>query len=81
MDDRPCLEVAELEQRVRYWIRKVEAEIKRVTCVEKQREEISIEMRIREPAYPLALAKRFWLGEGLMVPVDEAEDADDESSS
>ena len=29
----------------------------------------------------LGLAKRFLLGEGIIVPVDEAEDAEEESSS
>lgn len=29
----------------------------------------------------LGLAKRFLLGEGIIVPVDEAEDAEDEESS
>lgn len=29
----------------------------------------------------LGLAKRFLLGDGIIVPVDEAEDADEESSS
>lgn len=31
--------------------------------------------------YPCGLANKFRLGEGMMVPVDEAEDAEDESSS
>ena len=30
---------------------------------------------------PLGLAKRCLLGDGLIVPAEEAEDADDESSS
>lgn len=35
----------------------------------------------QKTAYPFALANRFWEGDGLIVPVEEAEDADEESSS
>lgn len=37
-------------------------------------------MRRKRGSY-LGLAKRFLLGEGMIVPVDEAEDAEEESSS
>lgn len=37
--------------------------------------------RVLKRNYPCGLANRFWLGDGMTVPVEEAEEAEDESSS